>query len=70
MPIKTGRWPLSKSACSKLKLERQLDRARSADLIDRVAEQGRGLAQVVVRVAEVWVVKDIEELSTETQPER
>src|SRR6185503_8430654 len=72
-------------ACSKLQLKRQLDRAWSANLIERVetaisatrpqtarqrlrraSEQRAG--QVVDRIAEVWVVENVEELGAETKP--
>ena len=71
-------------ACSELKLKSELDRPRSANLVERVettiratgpqaaGERLRRVAeqrasQVVIGIAEVWVVKDIEELRSETE---
>jgi hypothetical protein len=72
------RWP-------ELELEGELDGTGAADLVERVeagtirageavrqslrrvAEQGAG--QAVVGIAEVWMVKDVEELASETKPE-
>jgi hypothetical protein len=70
--------------CLELKLERQLDRTRAADLIERVearpvtsgqaaGQRLRRLAeecvgQAVVGGAEVWVVEEVEELAPESEP--
>src|SRR5262249_21453038 len=77
--------PLLLMAHLEPKLQRQLDRARSADLVERVeppvraarpeaARQGLRRAaeeragQVVVGIAEVRAVQDVEELSAEVKP--